>query len=287
MGAMLDRINRFLERMSVAHATTTSLALAALIATADYCLGQSISLSVFYLLPVGISAWYGSIRVGLALSLICSTVMVLLEAPMNPGLAAELTDLWNGAAHLGFFSIVAYLLNRLKMHLAQEMALGRTDLLTGVANRRAFMEQFEYLIHLASRHGKPITVAYIDVDDLKRMNDENGHVAGDQLLKAVANTMQTFCRRTDLIARLGGDEFAIVLPDTNQDAARVIIGKFHAAVHTLYAGSSAVSCSVGVVTFMRLPESIEQAVRIADSLMYSVKTSGKNAVAFSVFEGRP
>jgi diguanylate cyclase (GGDEF)-like protein len=281
---MLSRLARLLQGLSVAQATAVAVVLVGILAAADRWLGNEISLSVFFLAPVGLATWCGSLRAGLAISILSGVTMVVLDMPSELGLTARLAILWNGAAHLGFFSIISYLLHIQKRYFEAEKTLGRTDPLTGILNRRAFMEQSAYLLNLASRHGTPITVAYIDVDNLKQMNDSHGHAGGDALLKTVADAMQQCCRRTDLLARLGGDEFAIVLPDTNQEAARTIVAKFQRTIHRAIDSPSAVTCSVGVVTFVRIPDNIEQAVRIADALMYSVKAAGKNAVAFTVFD---
>lgn len=283
---MLSRLGRFFRRMSQAQVTAVALVLTAVVAAVDRWLGHEISLSVFYLVPIAIAAWHANLRAALALCLVSSAIMVALDLPMDPGIPRRLASFWNGAAHLALFCIVAYLLSQQKKHFEEEKTLGRTDYLTGVLNRRAFLEQFQYLLNLATRLRTPITIAYIDVDDLKAMNDGHGHDSGDQVLKTVASTMKNFCRRTDLIARLGGDEFSIVFPDTGQEAAQIIIGKIHDAIQTTSAGPVHVSCSTGVVTFVRLPESIEIAIQVADELMYSVKTKGKNATAFSVVDGR-
>ena len=281
---MLNRLARLFQGLSVIQATAVAVVLVGLLAAADRWLGKAISLSVFFLAPVGLATWYGNLRAGLALSILSGMTMVVLDMPLDAGLNARLGVLWNGAAHLGFFSIVSYLLHIHKRHFEAEKTFGRTDPLTGILNRRAFMEQSAYLFNLASYHGTPISVAYIDIDNLKQMNDCHGHVAGDALIKSVAEAMQQCCRRSDIIARLGGDEFAIVLADTNQDAARTIVAKFQRAIQGALHSPSAVTCSVGVVTFVQFPSSIEQAVGIADALMYSVKAAGKNAVAFTVFE---
>jgi diguanylate cyclase (GGDEF)-like protein len=283
---MLSCLGRFFSQMSQAQVTTLALVLTAVVAAVDRWLVHETFLSVFYLVPIAIAAWHANFRAGLALCLVSSAIMVALDLPMDPGIPSRLASVWNGAAHLAFFCIVAYLLSQQKKHFEEEKTLGRTDYLTGVLNRRAFLEQFQYLLNLATRLRSPITIAYIDVDDFKAINDGHGHDTGDQVLKTVASAIKNFCRRTDLIARLGGDEFAIVFPDTGQEAAQIIIEKIHDAIQTTSSGPVHVSCSVGVVTFVRLPESIEIAIQIADELMYSVKTKGKNATAFSIVDGR-
>src|SRR4030042_6961301 len=101
----------------------------------------------------------------------------------------------------------------------------RKDFLTGIPNRQAFFEIAGIEINRCRRHGYPLTIAYIDCDNFKVINDRFGHQTGDNLLCSVANTLQKSIRVTDIVARLGGDEFAILLPETGYEPAEVVIRK--------------------------------------------------------------
>ena len=185
----------------------------------------------------------------------------------------------------GSCSVVAYLLDRLRAHLAIEQRLANSDPLTGVLNARAFMEQLQARLDLAAREGNPITVAYLDLDDFKRVNDRGGHGEGDRVLRLFASTLTQSIRRTDLLARVGGDEFALLISGADRNAVERVVSKLRNALNKAFVHErSAVTCSIGCVTFRAPLPSAEDAIHAADSLMYEVKNASKNAVIFAVFD---
>jgi diguanylate cyclase (GGDEF)-like protein len=173
------------------------------------------------------------------------------------------------------------LLDMLRERLHLEQQLARTDALTGILNSRAFLEHMGYIIALAQRDGTPLTLAYIDLDDFKRINDTRGHSEGDRVLQIVGTTLRESIRRTDAVARLGGDEFALLLPVTDEEAARTLIGKLKLRlIEALARRPVPVACSIGAVTFRQPPASPDDAIRMADIIMYKAKAQGKNAIVF-------
>src|SRR5678815_298156 len=112
---------------------------------------------------------------------------------------------------------LGYLLGRQADRLE---ALSETDALTGLANRRAFRRRLTDDLRRARRYGSPVSLLLVDVDGLKRINDERGHSAGDRVIRRVADAITATLREADLGARWGGDEFAVLMPDTPGDAAR-------------------------------------------------------------------
>ncbi|HSB37406.1 MAG TPA: GGDEF domain-containing protein, partial [Thermoanaerobaculia bacterium] len=164
----------------------------------------------------------------------------------------------------------------------------RTDVLTGVANRRSFYERAELEISRARRVPEPLTVAYVDVDDFKRVNDELGHEAGDDLLRSVAATFVGRVRSTDLVARLGGDEFAILLASTSAEASKTLLDELHRTLGAEMARQAwPVTFSVGAVTFARPPVSADDMLRRVDEVMYRVKKEGKAALRHETFPSMP
>jgi diguanylate cyclase (GGDEF)-like protein len=183
--------------------------------------------------------------------------------------------------------VVIYLLDSLHQQIELAHELARTDGLTGLFNRRAFLEHLQYRLDLAARSGKPITVAYIDLDDFKRINDWRGHQEGDRVLKLISRTLTMSIRRTDIIARLGGDEFALLMDGANRSSAEHFIAKLRIALDESFVGEPyIVTCSIGCMTFQMPPNNADIALAAADRLMYRVKRQGKNAVFFSVFDSR-
>jgi diguanylate cyclase (GGDEF)-like protein len=133
------------------------------------------------------------------------------------------------------------------------------------------------------RFRRPVTVAYIDVDDFKSVNDRFGHREGDELLRALAATMLQAVRETDLVARMGGDEFVILLPETDTASARRVMQRLTGLVHTRLEHSRwPVSISVGVVTFRECPGSVAELLNWPDRLMYAAKRQGKRRVLYEI-----
>ena len=163
--------------------------------------------------------------------------------------------------------------------------MARLDALTGVLNGRAFEEHARQWMVLAGREGKPLTIAYLDVDDFKRVNDVYGHAEGDRLLRSVADLLRNSVRQTDLIARLGGDEFALLLYDSDTVRARTLLERILENRHTLDRGPSfPVTVSMGAAAYLRPPSSVDEAIRAAAALMYAAKNGGKNALRFETVE---
>ncbi len=136
------------------------------------------------------------------------------------------------------------------------------------------------------RYEHPFTLAYIDLDNFKTVNDQFGHAAGDQVLLTVVNSLKNTMRSTDTIARLGGDEFALLLPETNQDAACVAFTKFQTGLpEQMRQNNWPVTFSIGALTCQTNMDSPDELVKMADELMYSAKHNGKNALIFSTYTG--
>jgi diguanylate cyclase (GGDEF)-like protein len=194
---------------------------------------------------------------------------------------------WNALIRLGFFVVTGLLLDALHRSLRAQQHLALTDALTGLAGRRALEERLGHDLALAQRRATALTLAYLDLDGFKAVNDAHGHAAGDRLLKAVGRLLQGAVRETDTAARIGGDEFALVLPDTDERGARQVVEKLARELGEIFAAHpGGAGCSIGVVTLLDAATSPQRALAAADALMYEVKRKGKGAVSFSVL-GKP
>lgn len=154
--------------------------------------------------------------------------------------------------------------------------LATTDDLTGVFNRRTGMEFLEHHMRLARRNGTPISIAFIDLNDFKLINDEYGHHAGDEYLREVVTVILGVLRETDLVCRMGGDEFMIILPDSSRDDVRSIESRLAAGTKRstlLRQYRNADWMSIGVAGFEEITENhqVEQLVAAADEEMYREK----------------
>jgi diguanylate cyclase (GGDEF)-like protein len=199
---------------------------------------------------------------------------------MTPGsLSFNNTELhyWNAFIEFLFLLIMSLLFSALRKNLDTEKTRASTDPLTGALNRRSFFELAEYEINWWRRYSQPFTLAYIDLDNFKEINDHMGHHVGDELLNEVVATISANIRSTDILARFGGDEFVLLLPDTTSEASHPFLTKIHNHLqHTMSSNNWPVTFSIGAVTYLKAPATVDEVICRADILMYEVKHSGKN-----------
>ncbi len=176
-------------------------------------------------------------------------------------------------------------LQLLRLRVAEQTAeiarlsqLAETDALTGIANRRGFDTEIKRRYAETQRHERPFALMVIDVDNMKSINDEQGHHVGDELLQEIARVLHENVRASDVACRLGGDEFAIILPGADLQAAchasRRLFDRAVPLVQSRF-GQQAGQLSVGIVE-ATAALTIEQIVEIADRRMYCAKRQGGN-----------
>ncbi|MBI1273727.1 MAG: diguanylate cyclase [Alphaproteobacteria bacterium] len=157
-----------------------------------------------------------------------------------------------------------------------------TDALTGISNRRHFLDQGEQELRRARRFARDLTLLMLDIDHFKAINDTHGHAAGDIVIQQVVKACQDELRQTDLIGRLGGEEFAILLPETGMKAATETAGRLRAAIadRKIPAGKIAVQCtiSVGLTQLEAQDGDIDALLARADAALYRAKQAGRNRV---------
>jgi diguanylate cyclase (GGDEF)-like protein len=258
------------------------LASIAILGMIDHATGVEISFSIFYLAPISVAAWLGGRRAGLLLAVVAALVRGFVERQEGLRFSSPLIPLWNALVRLGFFVITAWLVADARRMHARERRLARRDALTGVANVRSFLEAVDREIARMRRSGAPLTLAYVDLDRFKRVNDTLGHAAGDGLLREVATCLTGNVRAVDVVARLGGDEFALLLPETGASAASVVLARCldgeRATVRGVGGAREGVGATIGAVVFRRPPASAEAAIRAADDRMYQAKRAGRDQV---------
>ncbi len=264
------------------------LALVAGLGLVDHFTGPEIAFAFFYLIPVSLVAWNTSRALGVAISVASALVWLVADTTSGGTYSHWLIPYWNTTTRLGFFLVVTFLLCALREALRREQEMARTDHLTGALNARAFEEESKNEISRSARYGRPFSVAYLDVDNFKQVNDRLGHRTGDEVLRAVASTVRAHLRRSDRVARLGGDEFAILLPESGQASARGTIEKVLARLSDQATERGwPITFSVGVLTCLEPPGSVDEMIRLADEAMYRVKNHTKNDLAFVVLGGQP
>jgi diguanylate cyclase (GGDEF)-like protein len=274
----------FLAQRSKGFILLVGTLLTLLLALIDFLTGPEFIFFIFYWPPIAMVTWFAGKRWGyaaVAMSGVCWAVAKgaewLTEKPH--------VLIWNASVSVASFALLVYLIARLRTLVDLERETARTDFLTGIANARAFAEALEAELARSRRTGAPFSLAYIDLDDFKLINDRFGHETGDQVLAAIAQELRRNFRSLDVVARMGGDEFAILLPDTNQSQAQVALRRVLGRMADVAARHGwPITSSIGSITCLQPARSADELVRRADALMYEVKQSGKNAVRYDVLE---
>ena len=155
------------------------------------------------------------------------------------------------------------------------------DGLTQVANKRHLLEFLDREITRAKRHGRPLSIALLDIDHFKKINDSRGHLAGDRVLQLVAEVAQSEVRRDELLARFGGEEFAIVLPETDEAGASHLAERIRQKIEDYAFDHDGqpipVTASLGVAE-LTPDDTLESLVEKADKHLYTAKGDGRNRV---------
>jgi diguanylate cyclase (GGDEF)-like protein len=163
----------------------------------------------------------------------------------------------------------------------EEMA--SVDSLTGLHNRRVFVELAEQILANAQRYNKYFSVVIMDIDFFKKINDNYGHSVGDKTLRMIAELLKTKVRKSDVLARYGGEEFILLLPDTNVQEAYEVAESIRSVVETFVLSVDVeinISCtlSLGVAQYHNGTTSLSEVVRLADEALYRAKDNGRNCV---------
>jgi diguanylate cyclase (GGDEF)-like protein len=254
----------------------------------NYLAGPDYAFILFYLLTVSFVAWLVGRRAGVFMACV-STLIYFLTERLAPHFEPQpFVPYFNAAVRLGTFIFVAYFVSALRRSLEHQRELARTDDLTGLLNRRSFMEAAQQEISRARRFPHPFTVAYMDVDNFKEVNDRFGHSTGDVVLRTMGETIRQTLREVDVVARLGGDEFVILMPETGEEAARAVVARMRQQVAAVVErGGWPISFSIGVVTWTTPPRTVDFMLRQADAAMYAVKNEGKNRIVHLRLSGEP
>jgi diguanylate cyclase (GGDEF)-like protein len=275
--------------LSRAGVVLISIGLILCIAVGDILTGPDVNFTLLYLAPIAFGAWLGSTRWGFVLSALASVasngsdVFARQGAPLPLGVLA-----WNLMVQLGVFVALVLLITGLRDRLEVEQLMARTDALTGLPNRRAFIEAATLELERARRSGRPLSFAYLDCDDFKIVNDTMGHREGDELLMVVAQTLRTSTRAIDAVARLGGDEFGLLMHETDATSALALVTRVRASlVAAVELRGWQVGFSTGVATFLEAPVQFDELLARGDELMYEAKRSARGSIRASTFGVRP
>ena len=256
------------------------------VAAIDYFTRFKLNLSVLYVLPILMLTWAAGRLFGTTLSVIVCTTWSVIDVAAGRYLENPKLLYWEwGASLLGFLVLVQGLTSLRRM-LEEAHFQSRKDTLTSLVNKGGFYQIVNAEMEVCRRYHRTLSIAYIDCDNFKMVNDKYGHHIGNDLLRVISKTMQRKLRSSDLPGRLGGDEFAIMLPETTAEACRMVVEMLQQRLLQEMADHKwPVTFSIGIATFTRMPASIEEMIRQADKLMYAVKNTSKGAIKQEVFAG--
>jgi diguanylate cyclase (GGDEF)-like protein len=262
-------LNR-LVRLRPAHSWLLVLLCTDLAVLGDVLTGPSVWFGPVYLFAMCLATWCLGWRAGILTGLASMALTFAANGvTLYPYGSAELA--WNFTVRFLALSIVIAVVAGARRAYIREWWLARTDPLTGALNRQAFFELGAGLAGVRSWR----LLIYADLDGLKRINDVQGHAAGDSALRLYASAIRQAARRDDMFARLGGDEFLIFMSIRDEAAARAVASRLHERMNSLMDESGGqLRCSAGGLIVPPIEMEIDDLVRHADDLMYQAKMRG-------------
>ncbi len=275
-----------------------------------------VSMLLTLTIPAGFDYLHLVSRLGVAVLLLI-TIFVLQKIRQSPGvyflltsgfgslflaLSAEIFTEWQGAVSAPFIVPAVDLLQLLGFALViagiyqwitysdqvydRLNKLAITDSLTGLLNRRAFLERAELELERSRRHKRELAIIMIDIDHFKSINDSFGHVCGDAVLKKFSSEATAILRKTDIITRWGGEEFLVLVPESGKDKCEAVAEKLRAHTEkiSIVAGKADISITISLGATVLVPESdsIDTMIARADAQLYEAKRSGKNCVRIKI-----
>jgi diguanylate cyclase (GGDEF)-like protein len=256
----------------------------ALLGVIDYYMEPRFSFLIFYLFPVGFVTWYAGRLTGVAISVLSAAAWIFSDILAMGKYAYPVIPYWNMLSTFGVFLVISLILSKLKKTLLLANDLARTDPVTATPNRRAFSEIAGIELYRTNRYKRPFTVAYLDLDNLKRISEDRGIEAEDECLRTVAQTLSTNIRSSDFLATLDRDVFALLLTETNEDQAKSVVEKLCGSLQeALGRGKWDVSFSIGVVTYIRPPATVAEMLKKADHMAHAAKREGGDRAHYLVW----
>jgi diguanylate cyclase (GGDEF)-like protein len=254
-----------------------AIVLVAIAALLDFLTGWRVDVPLVYVVPVCSVAWLVGDRWGIGLALFAGVASTLVATLAGRPLGHPLLPAVDFVFDTALFAGSAVLASGFRRARSGRNELRVVDSLTGVSTSDAFYEEADRLVKMAVRYGRPVTVAYLGVDNFTALNERFGHRTGDDVLISIARTLKQHLRETDIVARLAGDEFGVIFPETGAEAGRTAVEKAREQLIDATDGWS-ISFSIGAVTCDRTACTLDELIRKAERLMYEVKESGRNGL---------
>ena len=278
----MNKILSLLQSISFKHLAMLTTAVTIVVGCFDYWIGYEISTTIFYFLPLMIAAWFGSKRLGWFIAVLSATLWMISDIGAGDAYSNNVILVWNTFMRFCIFIIIVNLLSSFRAVLHKEQIAADTDPLTGAYNTRGFKDLLQNEYNRSIRYNRIFSVALLDADNFKYVNDHYGHATGDKVLCCITEVLNKSLRTTDILARLGGDEFVILFPETTYTMVNLAFVHIHELLNNAMKQNNwPVTFSIGCVTFDSLPDSVDAIIAIADETMYGVKKNLKNSIAFT------
>jgi diguanylate cyclase (GGDEF)-like protein len=262
-----------------------SVAMVLVLGATDFISGYEISFSIFYLIPISFMVYISDFRFGLVISVLSAASWLLADINGGHNYQSLLIPAWNATMRLIYFILHSFLLSKFLNAYKIMRVKAVTDSLTHAVNAQFFYELSVHELKRAERTKKPMTLAYVDMDNFKSINDTYGHLTGDSLLRIVSRVIKENIRPSDIFGRLGGDEFALLFPETDYDTSAPILARIREKINGEMARRQwPVTMSAGAITFMKADLELNEMIKRVDDLMYRVKNTGKNNIEHTIAE---
>jgi diguanylate cyclase (GGDEF)-like protein len=230
------------------------------------------------LIPVLVIAWIGGKWNGIVMAFLAVAIWFTGDVLSAPQLGFPWIAWVNATTRFVTYGLVAILSAQIHLQFVKAYEYATTDSLTGLQNRRAFIDAGVSETERSKRYAHSLAVVFIDLDNFKQLNDAKGHDVGDMALQTVAKVLKNTLRSNDQITRLGGDEFAILLPEIEYEKAVETGHKISVAVNSALNDFSPATGSTGIAWFGKVDCTFPAMLKAADKLMYEVKASGKGKI---------
>jgi len=241
---------------------------------ADSVMPVEVRLHGMYVFPLAIVARYcAPLWQSITVLLITTALQIIAFSTQPVSTPSLISDV---VAPLAASVLILALARAWRQSYLRALHLAAVDPLTGLGNRRAWFEQLESQIRRQRRYGGIFSLAVLDLDGFKALNDSQGHGAGDEALRLVADVLRARTRQCDSLGRIGGDEFALLMPDTDEECSGMLYELCVGIAQRTAAAGCAVTSTIGCRTFRSPPESTAAALQQADAIMYEAKVHGKD-----------
>jgi diguanylate cyclase (GGDEF)-like protein len=243
----------------------------------EWALAALAAIATFMVVHYGVLALMLRLARGVSVRDTVRVDCVLIDAGLV-SLGAVAAALWEVNQALVALTLLPLALAYRSLAIPGLIEATRVEPKTGLYNMRHFNAVLAQELERAKRFGRPLAVLMIDVDHLRAVNTAHGHLAGDRVLKDVADALGRATREYDIAARFGGDEFCVLLPETELDGALIVAERIRSLVESM-AGEPRITVSVGVAAQQGGEQTPEDLIGLADRAAYRAKFSGRNSVA--------